>query len=89
MQQSLVGLILCYALTALLVLVLLRVVLSWFPPGGSTMEAIQGFIFGATEWMMAPLRRVIPPLQLGGAALDLSPLVIFLVLGFLRNIVCR
>jgi uncharacterized protein YggT (Ycf19 family) len=38
--------------------------------------------------MMGPLRRVIPPLQLGGAALDLSPLVIFLVLGFLRNIVC-
>jgi YggT family protein len=89
MQQSLVSLVLCYALTALLVLVLLRVVLSWFPPGGSMMETVQGIVFSATEWMMGPLRRIIPPLQLGGAALDLSPLVIFLVLGFLRNIVCR
>jgi YggT family protein len=89
MQQSLVSLLLCYALTALLVLVLARVVLSWFPPGGSVLESAQRFVFGATEWMMGPLRRIIPPLQLGGAALDLSPIVIFLVIGFLRGIVCR
>jgi YggT family protein len=78
MQQSLVSLLLCYALTALLVLVLARVVLSWFPPGGAFLDTVQGFVFGATEWMMGPLRRIIPPLQLGGAALDLSPIVIFL-----------
>ncbi len=83
-----IGLLLCYALTALLVLVFARIILSWFPPGGSTFEAIQGFVFASTEWLMAPLRRVLPPLQLGGAALDLSPLVVILVIGFLRGIVC-
>lgn len=81
------GLVLYYALTILLVLVLARVVLSWFPPGGPTMEAVQGFVFGATEWLMGPLRRVLPPLQLGGAAMDLSPLVVLVVIGVLRNLV--
>ena len=88
MRGSLVGLVLCYALTALLVLVLARVVLSWFPPGGPMLESIQGFVFRSTEWMMGPLRRVIPPVRLGGAALDLSPLVVFLVISLLRGIVC-
>ena len=81
------GLVLYYALTILMVLVLARIVLSWFPPGGATLEAVQGFVFGATEWLMGPLRRVLPPLQLGGAAMDLSPLVILLVIGILRGIV--
>ncbi len=87
MHGTPLGLFLYYALTILMVLVLARIVLSWFPPGGPTMQSVQGFVFASTEWLMGPLRRVIPPLQLGGAAMDLSPLVILLVIGVLRGLV--
>ena len=53
------GLLLYYALTILMVLVLARIVLSWFPPGGSTMQSIQGFVFASTEWLMGPLPLVV------------------------------
>ncbi len=84
MRGTPLGLLLYYALTILMVLVIVRIVLSWFPPGGELMRSIQGFVFTATEWLMGPIRRILPPLQLGGAALDLSPLVILLVIGVLR-----
>jgi YggT family protein len=82
-----VGLVLHWALLILLVLVVLRIVLSWFPPGGELMRSVQGFVFTATEWLLGPLRRVLPPLQLGGAALDLSPTVVILVIYVLLGIV--
>ena len=87
MRGTAFGLLLYYALTILMVLVIVRIVLSWFPPGGQLMHSVQGFVFTATEWLMGPLRRVLPPLQLGGAALALSPLGILLVIGVLRGLV--
>jgi YggT family protein len=38
---------------------------------------------------MGPLRRVIPPVRLGAAALDLSPLIILLGISILRGFICR
>jgi YggT family protein len=81
--------IICGLLTAFLVLVFVRIVLSWFPPGGQLFESIQGFVFTATEWLMGPLRRVLPPVRLGAVALDLSPLVVVIGVGVLRSAMCR
>jgi YggT family protein len=39
----------------------------------------------ATEWLLEPLRRVLPPVRLGGAALDLSPTIVLLILFVLRG----
>ena len=44
--------------------------------------------FDATEWIMGPLRRVIPPVRLGAAALDLSPIIILLGISILRGVIC-
>jgi YggT family protein len=38
--------------------------------------------------VILPLRRVLPPLRLGGMALDLSPLVLMLGISLLRRFVC-
>ncbi|MFI5043579.1 MAG: YggT family protein [Acidimicrobiales bacterium] len=81
--------IICGLLTAFLVLVFVRIVLSWFPPGGQLFESIQRFVFTATEWLMGPLRRVLPPVRLGAVALDLSPLVVVIGVGVLRSAICR
>jgi len=80
--------IICGLLTVFLVLVFVRIVLSWFPPGGELFESIQRFVFAATEWLMGPLRRVLPPVRLGAMALDLSPMVIVLGIIVLQGAIC-
>ena len=79
--------IISWALTALLILLVLRAVLSWFPPGGPVFEQINHIAYVSTEWLLAPVRRVVPPLQLGGVALDLSFMVVFVVILVLQGIV--
>jgi YggT family protein len=65
-----------------------RILLSWFPPPqGGFMVSLQRFLFNVTEPVLAPLRAILPPVRLGGMALDLSPtvliLAIFVLLSFL------
>jgi YggT family protein len=63
-----------------------RIILSWFPMSGdSPLAPIYRFLFAITEPLLAPIRRVIPPIGLGGMGLDLSPLIVLLVLEFLRG----
>lgn len=38
--------------------------------------------------VLAPIRRVMPPLRLGNAGLDLSPLVLFIGILLIQGIVC-
>lgn len=80
-------LLLGWIITALIVLLILRAVLSWFPPGGQLLETVNRFTVMATEWMLAPVRRLLPPLQLGGMALDLSFLVVLLLLYVIRGLI--
>lgn len=80
--------IICFALTAFLVLIFVRIVLSWFPPGGALLESAQRFTFAGTEWVLGPLRRVLPPVRLGAAALDLSPMVVMLGIIVIQGIIC-
>jgi YggT family protein len=66
-----------FVLTAL---ILLRVIVSWTNPmGGGSFTA---FIYQSTEWLLAPIRRVFPPM--GG--FDWSPLIALLLLGLLTRL---
>ena len=38
--------------------------------------------------ILRPIRNVLPPLRIGGAAIDLSPLVLFFGLFILQRIIC-
>jgi YggT family protein len=71
-----------------MILIFARVILSWFPPTGGAIDQIQNLVITGTEWIMGPLRRVIPPVRLGAAALDLSPLIVLLGITVLRSILC-
>lgn len=49
----------------------------------------------ATVWLdriiypvVLPLRRIIPPLRLGGVMLDLSPIVLLIGISLLMGVVC-
>lgn len=80
--------LICLALQLFMILIFARVILSWFPPTGGVLDQIQNLVLTATEWLMGPLRRVIPPVRLGAAALDLSPLIVLLGITVLRSILC-
>ncbi|MEI7887077.1 MAG: YggT family protein [Actinomycetes bacterium] len=81
--------LICIALQVFMILIFARVILSWFPPTGGFIDQIQHWVITATEWIMGPLRRIIPPVRLGAAALDLSPLIVLLGITVLRSILCR
>jgi len=44
---------------------------------GSPVASIYSVVFNLTEPVLGPLRRAIPPVRLGMAALDLSPIIVF------------
>ena len=61
-----------------------RAILSWFPrPRSNVMAGVSEFLFTITEPILAPVRRVIPPL--GG--LDISFLVVMIALQVIIGIV--
>jgi YggT family protein len=65
---------LSYLLNILLVAILIRVVLTWFPVDPS--NPIIRIIFEVTEPVLAPFRRVIPRIGM----FDLSPIAAMLVI---------
>jgi len=56
-----------------------RIILSWFPiPEGGFFASLVRLLYAVTEPVLAPLRAILPPVRMGGMALDLSPLVLLL-----------
>lgn len=79
--------VLYLALQVLFFLILAQIIISWLPPGGEFLESTRGFLRSSTEWLLGPLRRVVPPLRLGGAALDLSPLIVLIGIQVLMGVI--
>lgn len=64
-----------------------RIILSFFEvPTDHPVGRIRSLLANLTDPVLIPLRRVIPPVRMGPAALDLSPLVLLLGLSLLRSI---
>lgn len=65
------------------VLILLRIVLSWIDPQFIyTYKQPQKLLRDITEPIMAPFRNLIPPVGM----IDISPMVLFMLLGFLQMV---
>lgn len=73
--------ILQIAFLAVWLLVLGRVLLSWFDPAGRT--PVGAFVISATEPILAPIRRALPRTGM----LDLSPLIVLIVLSVLWRLI--
>lgn len=61
-------------------IIIIRIALSWFPNVNWWQQPFK-LIHDITEPVLAPFRKLIPPI--GG--IDLSPIVLFVVLGFLHQ----
>ena len=62
---------------ALWILILARVVLSYVDNGGRSQ--LSAFVYAATEPILAPIRRLLPPTGM----LDLSPMIVLILLSLL------
>lgn len=60
-------------------LLLIRVLASWFSP--SPFNPLVQFLYRATEPILEPIRRILP--QMG--VIDLSPIIAFVAIVFLRS----
>ena len=70
-------------------LLIARLLLSWFPNPPDALRPVYAFLYSITEPVLRLVRPLIPPLRMGMTALDLSPIIVFVVLqivyGVLRS----
>lgn len=72
-----------------------RIVMDWAtllagqPAQGSVRARVTLALYKITEPVLAPVRRLIPPLRVGGVGIDLSIILVFVALIVLRSIVTR
>lgn len=71
--------VLNWGLTIYLYVIIARAIISWVSP--SPYNPIVQFLYAATEPVLGYARRIIPPI---GGTLDLSPLIVILVIYFVR-----
>ena len=77
--------ILCPVLIVFIVVLVLRAVLSWFPvQPGTGLAQVNGILFDLTEWILRPMRRIIPPVGM----FDVSFMVLVFALIILQQVVC-
>jgi YggT family protein len=81
--------IICLLLGLYILVLLARMLISWFPmPEDGVLAALNRFLFAVTEPVLAPIRSLIPPVRTGAMAFDLSPIIVFVAIMLISGIVC-
>jgi YggT family protein len=77
--------LLCSLISVYYIVLLARVILSWFPlQPGTPMASIASIIYQLTEPVMGPVRRIIPTIGM----IDISPIVVFFGLRIIQSVIC-
>jgi YggT family protein len=82
--MGLIATFIIFALYALIIVILIRVVFSWVSPYPN--NSVYRFVYQVSEPILGPVRRRLPPVS----GMDLSPLVVtlaaYFVIAALRNL---
>lgn len=80
--------LLCVLTEIYLVICVVRVIMSWLDMGGSgtILDSIGQIAIMLTEPLFRTVRQFMP--RMGDLPIDLSPIIVFIALGFLRQIFC-
>jgi YggT family protein len=82
--------IISFLLQLYLLILLGRIVLSWFPiSGAGPMAGLQRFCYALTEPVLSPIRAVLPPVRFGAVGIDLSPIILFFGLSIIIGLLGR
>jgi YggT family protein len=75
--------------TVYIVLIFLRILLSWIPrlPDNGALRAVVRFIQDTTDPYLNIFRRILPPVGGSGMAIDLSPMVGVILLLIMQGVV--
>jgi YggT family protein len=74
-------------LQAYIVVLFVRIICTWFPTDPwSGLGRFARALGRVTDPVLAPIRRLLPPLRLGAGAIDLSPIVLLIVLEVLISL---
>ena len=91
--MSAIGALLGLVLWVFWLILIVRIILDWSivlagPPawGGFRAKAIN-IVTRITEPVLAPVRKVVPPLRVGGISIDLAFILVFFAVIILRNLV--
>ncbi len=86
-SSLLIGIV-TYGYYILLGFIIGSILFSWFPgyPSSSFMQAIYDAVRAVADPILGPIRSSIPPLRLGGFALDLSPIIALIGLWMARRL---
>ncbi|HZU78882.1 MAG TPA: YggT family protein [Acidimicrobiales bacterium] len=77
-----------FVVNAYVIVLIARALLSWFPlTPGSPLVTIVRVLDRLCEPVLAPIRRLLPPVRAGGMAIDLSIIVAILAIEIIGNIV--
>ena len=79
---------LCLLLDAYWIILLARIILSWVPALPEPLLPVARFVRAMTDPLLVPVRGLLPPVQMGTMALDLSPILVFLAFGLVQNLLC-
>ncbi|HVF73679.1 MAG TPA: YggT family protein [Acidimicrobiales bacterium] len=83
-------LLICRLLDLYLLVLFARIIMSWFPVSpGSPMASIFSALYAVTEPVLGPVRRMIPPIGMGGMGFDLSPIIVLFGMRILQSALCR
>lgn len=66
-----------------ILMIIVRALVSWINPNAR--HPVLEFITAATEPVLAPVRRVLPPIS----GIDFSPLVVIILIGIIERIIIR
>jgi YggT family protein len=84
--------ILCWLLTVYWIVLLIWVISSWLAMMAGELGAVARRANRLTsplvDPLVRPLRNMLPPVRLGSVGLDLSPILLFVIVGVLLSI-CR
>jgi YggT family protein len=88
---SAVGTLLGMALLIFELILVARIILDWVgvlaPGGGDGVVRARRWTHAVTEPVIAPVRRILPPLRLGAVSIDLAFTVVFVAVLVLRSVV--
>ena len=76
-------------ITVYSILIIARIIMSYFTriPYNRILNAVLEFVTDVTDPYLGLFRRFIPPIRIGGIALDITPIIALLVLQIVGGIV--
>ena len=86
--SALLGTVVNYAYYILFAFIIAWVLIGWFPtyPSNGFLQAAYEVVGRVATPILRPIRSVLPSLNLGGMALDLSPIVAIFALSIARRL---